>query len=92
MTSTFLRFANDLRDSDFLQELHTRLAKIQNLTQQVANKVDNVHEDVKNIKHILAKTRRSATLRSPDTVIQQMPLKPGVFHGRDDIIEDINHL
>ena len=42
---------------------------------------------------MLAKTR-SATLRSSDTdrVVQQMPLKPGVFHGRDDIIEEITQL
>ena len=65
---------------------------IQNLTQQVANKVDDVHKDVKNIKQILAETRRSATLPSSDTVVQQIPLKPGVFHGRDDIIEEITEL
>jgi hypothetical protein len=92
LTSPFLQLANDLRDSDLLQELHARLSKIQNLTQHVANKVDDVHEDVKNIKQILAKTQRSATLRSSDTVVQQMPLKPGVFHGRDDIIEEITQL
>jgi tetratricopeptide (TPR) repeat protein len=51
-----------------------------------------VHEDVRNIKQILDKTRRSATLRSSDTVVQQMPLKPGVFHGRNDIIEEITQL
>ena len=92
MTSSFPQLANDLRDSDLLQELHARLAKIQNLTQQVANKVDDVHEDVKDIKQILAKTQQSTTPRSPDTVVQQMPLKPGVFHGRDDIIEEITQL
>ena len=50
-----------------------------------------MHEDVKNIKQILAETQ-SATLRSSDVVVQQMPLKPGVFHGRDDIIEEITQL
>ena len=53
------------------------------------NKIDDVHEDV---KKILAKTKRSATLPSSDTVIQQMPLKPAVFHGRDVIIEKIPQL
>ena len=85
LTSPFLQLANDLRDSDLLQELHTRLARIQNLTQQV-------HEDVKDIKQILIKTQQSATLRSSNTVAQQMPLKPGVFHGRDVIIEEITQL
>ena len=89
---SFLQFANDLRYSDILQELHARLAKIQNLTQQLANKVDDMHEDVKDLKEILVKTQRSATLRSSDTVVQQMPLKPGVFHGRDDIIDEITKL
>ena len=90
MTSPFPQLSNDLRDFDLLQELHARLAKIENLTQQVANKVHGVHEDVKNMKYII--TRRSTTLRSSDTVIQKMPLKPGVFHGRDEIIEEITQL
>ena len=88
----FLQLANDLRDSDLIHELHARLAKIQNLTQQAINEVRDVHEDVRDIKQILAKTRRSAMLRSSDTFVQQMPLKPGVFHGRDDIIEEITQL
>ena len=44
------------------------------------------------MKQILAKTRRSATLPSSDSVVQQMPLKPAVFHGRDVIIEEITQL
>ena len=61
-------------------------------TEYVADKVDDMHEDVKNIKEIQVKTQRSTTLRSSDAVVQQMPLKPGVFHGRDDIIEEITQL
>ena len=60
--------------------------------QRVANKVDDVHEDVRNMKQILAKTQRSATLPSSDAVVQQMPLKPAVFHGRDVIVEEITQL
>ena len=44
------------------------------------------------VKKILANTQRSATLPSSDTVVQQMPLKPAVFHGRDVIIEEITQL
>ena len=55
----------------------------------MANKVDVVHEDVKDIKQILAKTRRSATLRPSEVIRQEMPLKPEIFHGRDDVIEEI---
>ena len=71
--------------------------------QHVGNKVDDVHEDVQHVtnrvvdmhedvKQILAKTQRSATLPSSDIVVQQMPLKPAVFHGRDVIIEEITQL
>ena len=49
-----------------------------------------MHEVV--VKQTRAKTQRSATLPSSDTVVQQMPLKPAVFHGRDVIIEEITQL
>ena len=79
----FLQLASHLRDTSVLQLLHARLLKNQNL---IANKVNDVHEDV---KKILAKTQRSATLPSSSNVVQQMPLKPAAFHGRDVIIEEI---
>ena len=41
---------------------------------------------------ILAKTRQSAMLRPLGTVVQQMPLKPGVLHGGDVIVEEITQL
>ena len=44
------------------------------------------------VKQILVKTQRSATLPSSATVVQQMPLKPAVFHGRDVIIDEITQL
>ena len=59
----FYPFSSLLSTSDLIQKLHAHLAKIQSLTQQVANKVDDVHDDVKDIKQISVKTRRSATLR-----------------------------
>ena len=59
---------------------------------EVDKVVDDVHKEVKNIMQILAETQRSATLWSSDTVVQQMPLKPSVFHGRDDIIEEVTQL
>ena len=55
-------------------------------------KVEEVHEDVKDKKQILAKTQRLARLPSSDAVVQQIPLKPAVFHGRDVIIEKITQL
>ena len=95
-----MQLANDLRGTDLLQLLHARLSKNQNL---IVNKVDGVHDDVEHVankvvdmhedvKQILAKTQRSATLPSSANVVQQMPLKPAVFHGRDVIIEEITQL
>ena len=55
----------------------------------MADKIDDVHEDVKDIKQILAKTRRSAPRRISDGVVQQMPLKPEIFHGRGNIVKEI---
>ena len=49
-----------------------------------------MHEVV--VKQTRAKNQRSATLPSSDIVVQQMPLKPAVFHGRDVIIEEITQL
>ena len=48
-----------------------------------------MHEDV---KLILAKTQQSATLPLSANVVQQMPMKPAVFHGRDVIIKEITQL
>ena len=87
-----IQLANDLRDTDLLQLLHARLSKNHNLTQHVATKVDEVHEEMKGMKQIMAKSQRSTTLPPSDTVVQQMPLKPAVFHGRDVVIEEITQL
>jgi tetratricopeptide (TPR) repeat protein len=88
----FFKLANDIRVFELLQKLHVRLGNLQ----QLPNKVDGMREELKNIKEILAESlpeiRRSATLCTSDTVYQQMPLKPGVFYGRDEIIEEITHL
>jgi tetratricopeptide (TPR) repeat protein len=88
---THFQLANDLRDTALLQELHSRLDKIHGLTQKIADKVDVVHEDVRDIKQILARTRQSTTFPPMDTVTrQQIPLKPPVFHGRDSLVEEIS--
>ena len=52
----------------------------------------NIKQDVKNIEQFLADAQRPATLHSSDTFVQQMPLKPGIFHERDDIIDEITQL
>ena len=51
------------------------------------NEVHDVHKEVKDIKQMLTKTRQFATLR-----VQQMHLELELFHGLDDIIEEVTHL
>jgi tetratricopeptide (TPR) repeat protein len=59
-----------------------------------------VHKDVKhvvktveNISTYLSKSKRSATMILSDTVVRhQIPLKPEIFHGRDDLVLEIARL
>ena len=85
------------KNQDLIQHVANKVDDVHEDVQHVGNKVDDVgkkvnemHEDV--VKQIRVKTQRSATLPSADTVVQQMPLKPAVFHGRDVIIEEITQL
>jgi tetratricopeptide (TPR) repeat protein len=83
---TFLQLANDLRDSALINDLHARLRKM-------ANKVDNINDKVEDIHTILFKLKRSGTQPVSDTLTrQEMPLKPEIFHGRDDLVEGIAQL
>ena len=57
------------------------------------NKVDDMHNKVEDIHKYLFKSKRSATLRPSDAVVrQEIPLKPEVFYGRDDFVQDIAQL
>ena len=66
----------------------------------MANKADDTHQKVENIDNkvedihkYLVRSKRSATLLTSDTVArQEMPLKPEVFYGRDDFVEEITQL
>ena len=59
----------------------------------MANKVDDMHHKVEDIHTILFKLKRSGTRPVSDTLArQEMPLKPEVFHGRDDFVECIAQL
>jgi hypothetical protein len=59
----------------------------------VVHKVDNIDNKVEDIHKYLLRCRRLGTLLPSDTVIrQQMPPKPGVFHGRDDMVKDVVQL
>ena len=57
------------------------------------NKVDDMHHKVDDIHTILFKLKRSGTQPVSDSLSrQEMPLKPEIFHGRDDLVEDIAQL
>jgi tetratricopeptide (TPR) repeat protein len=75
---TILQFANDLRDSAIISEVHRRVCRTD-------NKVEDIHK-------YLFKSKRSGTLPSDAAVRQEIPLKPEVFYGRDDFVQDITQL
>ena len=63
----------------------------------MANKVDDVHYKVDDMHHKVEDIRtilkRSGTRPVTDTLTrQEMPLKPEIFHGRDDLVEGIAQL
>ena len=90
---TFLQLANDLRDSALIGNLHVRLCKMTNKVDDMHYKVDDTHHKVEDIHTILFKLKRSGTRPVSDSLArQEMPLKPEIFHGRDDMVEGIAKL
>ena len=82
---TFLQLANDLRDSALISDLHARLIKM-------ANKVYDMH-DKKRVDDIHTILFMLGTRPASDSLTrQEMPLKPEIFHGRDDLVEGIAQL
>ena len=71
-----------------------------NKVDDIHHKVDDVHHNVEDIHHkvanietFLLKLKRSGTQPVSDSLArQEMPLKPEIFHGRDDLVEDIAQL
>jgi tetratricopeptide (TPR) repeat protein len=58
----------------------------------VAEDVIHMAHKVDNISTYLLKSKLSATPLGSDTVRHQMPLKPEIFHGRDDLVDEIAQL
>ncbi|KIM42785.1 hypothetical protein M413DRAFT_444444 [Hebeloma cylindrosporum] len=97
--------SNDLHDSKLLHELLGRLSSLANKIDAMhedmkhraikvdvtADKVDDIHIKVNNIQKVLSELKRSGT-RSDTLARQDMPLKPEIFHGRDDLVNDIAQL
>ena len=75
-----LQLANDLRDSGLISKPHARELHAR------ISKVEDIHK-------YLFRSKRSATLRPLDAAVrQEIPLKPEVFYGQDDFVEDIVQL
>ena len=64
-----------------------------NKVDDVHHKVNDVHDKVEDIHTILFKLKRSGTRSVSNTLTrQEIPLKPEVFHGRDNFVERIAQL
>ena len=85
---SFLQLANDLRDSALISDLHARLRKMANKVDDMQYKVEDIHTYLFNLER--PGTRRASV--SDTHTRQEMPLKPMIFHGRDDLVEDIAQL
>ncbi|PPQ68908.1 hypothetical protein CVT26_001845 [Gymnopilus dilepis] len=91
------KLSNDLHNSDLLLELHNRLGKMSHKVndvsrdmQHVVDKVDRIDDKLEEFHVLVSKSKRSATmLPSSGIDRQQMPLKPEVFYGRDQLVEEI---
>ena len=66
-----------------VDDMHKKVENIDNKVEDIDNKVEDIHK-------YLVRSKRSATLLPSDTVVrQEIPLKPEVFYGQDDFVEDI---
>ena len=96
----FLQLVNDLRDFVLISKLHTRLREMADKVDDIDHKVDDMHYKVDdtlykvdNIHTYLFQLKRSGTRPVSDTLARQgMPLKPEIFHGRDDMVKCIEKL
>ncbi|KDR71140.1 hypothetical protein GALMADRAFT_75384 [Galerina marginata CBS 339.88] len=56
----------------------------------VVTKVDNLDDKLEEFREVF---KRSATVLPSETAVQQeIPLKPEIFHGRDDLVNEISQL
>ncbi len=80
---------NDLRNSDVLQDIQLRLLKIQKLTQRVAERVEDLHADFKQLLNNINTTAhadRTTLVRHP------MPENTRIFYGRDHLVIEVSLL
>jgi hypothetical protein len=71
--------------------MHKDVKHVAKDVKHVAEGVEHMANKVDNISTYLLKSKRSATPLASDTVVRhQMPLKPEIFHGRDDLVDEIS--
>src|SRR5258708_9063976 len=86
-----------MRSSKALENIQLRLEKIQGLTQHVADRVQQLHDRFDNLNTVLTTLNNVPAHHDPGTALptvlrKQMPLKPRIFYGRTDLVEEIAHL
>jgi len=86
-----------MHSSKALQNIQFRLEKIQGLSQHVADRVQQLHDRFDKLDTVLttlnhAPVHRDPGPASPPLLRKQMPLKPRIFYGRTDLVEEIAHL
>ena len=88
LTVIFFQLANDLHDTRLLQELLARLNKMSRKSDDVHKDVKHIFIKVEDIHNVLFKAERLGMMPAR----QEMPMKPEIFHGRDDLVNDIAQL
>ena len=69
-----------------VEDIHKKMEDIDSKVEDIENKVDDIHK-------YLVRSKRSAMLLPSDAAVQQeIPLKPEVFYGRDNFVQDIAQL
>jgi len=70
-----------------------KMEETANKVDDTANKVDNTANKVEDIQKILFKLTGSGTMLVSETLArQEMPMKPEIFHGRDDLVDGVAQL
>lgn len=90
-----LQFSNALYTTEILGRMQSRLQRIHNLTQVVADQQRHISQQVTNLDMKVDSSFSSIMnaleekKAQPGVMRQQMPLTPRVFHGRDGLVQEI---
>jgi len=79
-----------LRQTRALEDLQGQLKSIQSLTQFVADQVVLVRNEIRHFGEVVTSAKQEA--RSKKLERQDMPSKPAIFYGRDELVEKTSKL